>query len=248
MALINGSNFDDRIVPSGAGYTKNGVFVPLAANTSTSGADTIDGGHGNDYIEGAGGNDTITGGTGPDTLIGGLGQDSVTGGAGDDRITMLVTAGNVDTIGAGAGSDTLVLSGVVPGNHVVVVDLSSSTDQVVSIGGVTDAPTQINVENLTASGLGSSVTVTGSAGANSIIGANGNDTLTGGAGNDTLIGGTGNDTYTVDSVGDVVTEALNAGTDTVFASLNYTLGANVETLTLTGSANLNGTGNALNNW
>ena len=35
-------------------------------------------------------------------LRGGLGQDSVNGGAGDDRITMLVTAGNVDTIDAGA--------------------------------------------------------------------------------------------------------------------------------------------------
>ena len=60
--------------------------------------------------------------------------------------------GNVDTIDAGAGSDTLVLSGVVPGNHVVRVDLSSSTDQVVSIGGVADALTQINFENLTARG------------------------------------------------------------------------------------------------
>ena len=36
----------------------------------------------------------------------------------------------------GRDTDTLVLSGVVPGDHVVVVDLSSSTDQVVSIGGV----------------------------------------------------------------------------------------------------------------
>ena len=32
------------------------------------------------------------------------------------------------------------------------VDLSSSTDQVVSIGGVADAPTQINFENLNAAG------------------------------------------------------------------------------------------------
>ncbi len=40
----------------------------------------------------------------------------------------------------GTDTDTLVLSGVVPGNHVVVVDLSSTTDQVVSIGGVADAP------------------------------------------------------------------------------------------------------------
>ena len=69
----------------------------------------------------------------------------------------------------------------------------------VSIDGVADALTQINVENLTALGLGSSVTVTGSDGDNIIIGASGNDSITGGAGNDTLNGGRGNDTYTVDS-------------------------------------------------
>ena len=58
-----------------------------------------------------------------------------------------------------------------------------------------------------------------------------------------MIGGLGNDTYVVDNAGDVVTEALNEGTDTVQSSVSYTLGANVENLTLTGSADINGTGN-----
>ena len=62
-----------------------------------------------------------------------------------------------------------------------------------------------------------------------------------------MAGGTGNDTYVVDNVGDVVTEALNEGTDLVQSSVSFTLGANVENLTLTGSANINGTGNALAN-
>ena len=88
---------------------------------------------------------------------------------------------------------------------------------------------------------------TGDAGNNTIIGTSEEDTIDGGAGADTMIGGLGNDTYIVDNVGDVVTEALNQGTDTVRSSITYTLGANVENLTLTGSANINGVGNTLAN-
>ena len=71
--------------------------------------------------------------------------------------------------------------------------------------------------------------------------------LDGGAGADTMSGGAGNDTYVVDDAGDVVTEAAGEGTDTVRARVSYTLGANVENLTLTGTGAINGTGNALDN-
>jgi Ca2+-binding RTX toxin-like protein len=71
--------------------------------------------------------------------------------------------------------------------------------------------------------------------------------LNGGAGADTLAGGVGNDTYAVDNLGDVVTENLNEGTDRVNASLSWTLGANLENLTLTGTAAINGVGNERNN-
>jgi Ca2+-binding RTX toxin-like protein len=75
----------------------------------------------------------------------------------------------------------------------------------------------------------------------------GNDLLDGGKGNDTMFGGAGNDTYIVDSVGDVVTELAKEGTDMVKASISYALTANVENLLLTGTGNLNGTGNELAN-
>ena len=69
----------------------------------------------------------------------------------------------------------------------------------------------------------------------------------------TLYGGAGNDTYVVDNAGDVANETDGGGTDTVLASVSFSLadplhaiGA-IENLTLTGSSVINATGNALNN-
>lgn len=84
-------------------------------------------------------------------------------------------------------------------------------------------------------------------GNDSIAGLAGNDTLIGGLGADSLTGVAGDDTYVVDNAGDVVTESLNEGLDTVQSAISYTLGTNVENLTLTGSNALDGTGNDLAN-
>ncbi len=78
--------------------------------------------------------------------------------------------------------------------------------------------------------------LSGNAGDDTLTGGLGNDYLDGGIGNDYLDGGTGNDSYAVDSTGDVIVESLNQGSDTVNSSVKYSLGANLENLTLTGTA------------
>lgn len=82
---------------------------------------------------------------------------------------------------------------------------------------------------------------------NTITGNDANNIIDGGAGNDFLAGGKGNDTYIVESIYDSIIENANEGTDLVKSSVNWTLGANLENLTLTGAANLSGTGNELSN-
>ncbi|MBO3762537.1 calcium-binding protein [Ciceribacter sp. L1K22] len=101
--------------------------------------------------------------------------------------------------------------------------------------------------NIDATGNDLDNRLTGNTGDNLLRGMAGDDTLDGQAGADTMEGGTGNDTYYVDDVGDIVRETASAGTDTVRAALSYALSAHVENLVLTGTANIDATGNGLAN-
>ncbi|WP_287813529.1 cadherin domain-containing protein [Burkholderia sp.] len=227
--VTEGLNQGTDTVQTGlASYTlganvENLVYTGTVAFTGTGNAlnNAITGGAGNDTLSGGDGNDTLNGGAGNDTLNGGAGTDTLVGGLGDD-IYVVDVATDIVTEAANAGTDT------------VQTGLASYT-----LG--------TNVENLVYTGT-VAFTGTGNALNNAITGGAGNDTLDGGAGTDTLAGGAGNDTYVVDVATDIVTEAANAGTDTVRTGLvSYTLGTNVENLVYTGTAAFTGTGNALNN-
>ncbi|MFM6025049.1 MAG: bluetail domain-containing putative surface protein, partial [Dolichospermum sp.] len=156
---------------------------------------------------------------------------------------------NADFLMGLAGNDTYTVNNA---GDLVVENLSEGTDRVNASISYTLSD---NVENLTLTGSANfngtgndlNNSITGNTGNNILTGLAGNDVLDGKVGADTLIGGLGNDTYIVDNGEDVVTENLSEGTDRVNASISYTLSDNVENLTLTGSANFNGTGNNLNN-
>jgi Ca2+-binding RTX toxin-like protein len=89
----------------------------------------------------------------------------------------------------------------------------------------------------------------GGGGADALTGDSGNDTLDGGSGSDSFYGGIGNDTYYVDSNSDLIFESTTNSReiDTVLSTVNWTLGANLEILTLIGNAPISGTGNLLAN-
>jgi Ca2+-binding RTX toxin-like protein len=192
----------------------------------TEGADTLNGSDGNDSIYGLGGSDSLWGGNlGNDLLDGGAGVDTMSGGLGDDTYLVDSTTDSVIE-NADEGNDLVQAS--------ASYTLSANVETLQLMGS----------QAINGTGNASANTLIGNSAGNTLTGNGGNDTLDGGAGNDTLVGGTGDDTYYVDSSTDVVTESSAQGNDIVYASANFTLGTNVETLVLTGSANLSGTGNA----
>ena len=96
-------------------------------------------------------------------------------------------------------------------------------------------------------GLGGNDLLRGHQGIDQLDGGTGNDTLNGGAGNDVMFGGKGNDLFIVDSPQDIVIEFAGEGRDSVRSSVSFSLTTQIEVLNLTGSHDIDGTGNALNN-
>jgi Ca2+-binding RTX toxin-like protein len=189
------------------------------------------GGAGNDIVEG----DEASGDDGGDFVTSTFG--SAYGGSGDDVVTSLYSHAY-----GGDGSDIVKGRGLAYGG---------SGDDVVTgtwvYGGSGD-----DVVIAFQEGYISNSVLYGGTGSDLLLGRDGNDVLYGGTGADAMYGGAGDDTYSVDNIGDVVDETLSldgetGGIDLVKATVDFTLGDFVERLTLLGSDNLDGTGNALDN-
>ncbi len=237
-----------------------------------SGADQLTGSTGNDLLDGGTDADVMIGGSGNDIYVVDNVDDAVTeqAGQGTDAVQSsidytlganletLALTGSASINGTGnslnntltGNSAANILSGGM-GNDIYVV---GTGDSVIELSGQGTDTVQsavtftlgANLENLTLTGL-AAINGSGNTLNNILIGNSGANVLSGGTGADAMSGGAGDDTYVVDNAGDTVTENASAGTDTVQSSLTYTLGTNVENLTLTGMTAINGTGNALDN-
>jgi Ca2+-binding RTX toxin-like protein len=250
---------------------KSAVRINLAAGTAAGGQaqgdrftgfEQVFGGIGNDILGGDVVDNVLGGSDGDDQLNGRQGHDDLFGGAGDDKIygedgldRLHGDAGD-DTLVGGRGADTFFGGGGVDfisyedANGAVVFDWGNWRNR------TGDAEGDVlggGIQGMIGSDFADRI-IAGNGG-NRLFGAKGNDTLEGGDGDDlldgeegvdTLTGGAGDDTYVTNGV-DVIIEAAGGGSDTVRASVSFQLEDHFEHLVLTGSGDLDGTGNERNN-
>ncbi|MFT3953323.1 MAG: calcium-binding protein [Piscinibacter sp.] len=163
-----------------------------------------------------------------------------------DRL-MVTNTGQLigDVVGTSINQRDLVdNNGSITGN----VRLGSDSDTYRGTGTVSGTVFGEDGDDTLAGGLGAD-RLHGGNGSDRLTGNGGNDRLDGSLGSDQMAGGAGSDLYIVDMTTDVVSETVTTATeiDTVQSTVTWTLGLNVERLTLTGSSAINGTGNALAN-
>jgi Ca2+-binding RTX toxin-like protein len=183
----------------------------------------------------------IIGNSGANKLSGDHGDDTLEGGGGNDTLDGHQSDDEVDILRGGAGNDLYL---VAFGGDEAVENLAGAAGGTDTVQSRVSFILGANIENLTL--IGSAIAGVGNELANVIIGNDQANQIGGGLGADKMAGGKGADTYDVDNAGDVVTELAGGGTDTVFSTINYTLTAEAENLTIVG-AGARGTGNAAAN-
>jgi serralysin len=180
------------------------------------------------------------------------GNDTYSWAAGDELLETIWDGGGVDTINCAnqtlpcvinlnAGSFSSIGLRQTDAQKLAALDLPSWVD-------LSEIPDVYDGSNNLAIAYGCNIeNATGGSGNDRITGNALANVLAGGAGNDTLAGGMGNDTYTVTNSGDVVIEAIGAGTDQINSSVTYTLAINVENGRVLAAGAMNLTGNSLAN-
>lgn len=167
------------------------------------------------------GNDRLDGGAGADTMYGGNGDDTYVGDNAGDQFVEASPSG---------GNDTVETS--------ITRNLTANIENLVLTGAAA----------ITGYGNVLNNSITGNSAANLLYGFDGADFLDGGAGADTMYGANGDDTYYVDDANDLFIEGSpSGGVDTVVTTVTRNLTANIENLSLIGSAAISGYGNVLNN-
>jgi serralysin len=234
------------------------------------GADWLIGGNGGNTFVYTAGSEIAAG----ELVVGGTGLDELAIGAGSYDFSAIALSSierlRIDNFSSSATLVTLNGSQVAAG-AIYTVDAEHDT------GGIdlTVRGSSVNLSTVSFTGWNTTATdrviIIGTAGADTLIGSSqadvirggrGADTLQGGPGGDGLIGGRGadlmigdgDDTYYVDNAGDVV-QASPGGIigNGIYASISFSLAdpvhcnGTVYYLTLTGTGNINGTGNGLGN-
>lgn len=193
--------------------------------------DTFYGGRFDDWLEAFGGDDFLFGGRGNDDLFGGDGDDFIDGEDGADFMQ------------GDRGNDVFVVDNA--GDRVLEYN-DEGFDLIRS--SVSYGLAGTHVEDLLLTGS-RDIDATGNSLDNILEGNDGDNRLDGGTGEDFLEGGEGDDTYVIDDTRDRALEFNREGYDRVVSSVSFGLaGTYIEELTLTGSANLNATGNSLDNY